>query len=355
MKIWIDARKISNFSNKSNFIQFFINALNNQDKANNYVIYTNSLFKNTELNKNFNIKLIKSDFSGLWQIKFSNILKKDELDLVIFFDYDKPLFYNKKYLAFPWGLEKLFFPWDDLNTTFSKAKYNLLSQIYVDRAEKVFVFNEEMKQDLNDKLNVKEDKMIVFNPPLFKYANKSLDVNVKLKHSINKWYFLTNWDSWSNNNLERIIKIIWEINKSGEEVDLIISGNKASHNIELRDLVIREKLQQNIHFVWDILPREEENYYKKSLGYIYSNIYDIYPFALSKAVNYDTYILATDLPIIKKIFWNKINYFNSLSDLEIKNTLLDQIKKPKKANYKWIYNSDNSHFELDVTKIIKSY
>lgn len=357
MKIWIDARKISNFSDKSNFIKFLINFLNKKDTKNNYIIYSNSLFKADNLNKNFEIKKVKSDFSGLWQIKFWNLLKADKLDLVLFFDYDKPLFYNKKYLAFPWWLEDLFFPWDNFKSTFSKTKYNLLTQIYLDRAEKVFVFNNEMKQDLNDKLNLKEDKIIVFNPPLFKYANKSLDINTKLKHWIANDYFLTNWDWATNNNLERIIKVIWEINnsKSKQNIDLIISWNKASSNIELRDFVVRNNLQNCIHFVWDINPNEEESYYKKSIWYIYSSIYDLYPFSLSKAINYNTFILASDNDVVKNIFWNRINYFNSLSDLEMKNILLKQIKTPKQADYKWIYEDNYKKFEEDIVRLIKNF
>ena len=152
MKIGIDVRNLSIEQKKfsSEFLKYFIEK-NEDALVNIYSVYE---FEAT--------RMIKSkSFQGFFgeQVLFLKRLLDDKNDLVITFNDTFPIFYNKRFVQVITSLEKLLYPNIELSKTFKKHTYQTILKTNLKKAEKILCFDEKTKKDINEKLNIDEDKI----------------------------------------------------------------------------------------------------------------------------------------------------------------------------------------------------
>lgn len=356
MKIWLDLRFISD-NIYSRFVIKMIESLIKEEKNKNFVIYTNSdinLFfpENCEIKK-VNIK----NWSLAEQTKFKKILKEEKFWLMIFFNQFKPIFYKKNYIILIWNLKDLYY--SNFKNHFEKYKFLYFTEKNIKNATKVICLDKLTKNELIERFDVNENKISIidwFFPfkeikrKFIEDEEKNLPINIKTKYNIKNDYFIFSaWDSIEK-NYEKLIKVLKRLKKDGINIDLVFLWNNIWKNINLRNLIIENKLQENIFFLWSPKLSEKKNIYENSLWVIFPSLYEPFPFRLTEPVYFDCPILSSNIKKIENIFWKKINYFSPISVnsiyLEVKNFL----EKPKKdVNYDEIkekYSVENSTKKL---------
>ncbi len=339
MKIWIDSRYFSKLQNK--FFEEFVEIFTQKNENDTINIYDEKV--NNKLTQNL-----------FWeQTLFLQQLLKDKNDILISFEQTFPILYNSRVIQIIPSLENILYP--DLSNTKFFRKYSTLFTIKnsLKKSYKIICFNKKTKEDINEKLNISEDKIEVISPFFPASPKESAKIDIKAKHSITWDYIIYDSETWNNKNLKRFLESISEINKD-KELNIIFIWNKIASDIEVRELVIRLWLTEKIVFAWIPADNELWLYYKQSIWVIYPTIYDSFPFSLANAINYETPIIASDLDEIRNIFWDSISYFSPISVISIKNEIINLTKKKKTPNYKDIlekYSKEN--FALNLTSLIK--
>lgn len=334
MKIWIDIRNTSR--NKKNFTKDFVEYLFINKKEYLLNIYADKLFE-------VEGKIVNEKFSTFWweQTLFLQQLKKDKNDVVITFDETFPIFYSWDVIQVIPSLESILYP--DLENTKLLRKYSHLYTIKknLKNAKKIVCFTENTQRELNEKLNISEEKILTIAPFFPSSPEIKLPLDVKAKLGIIWDYFIYDYNYYSNNNLKRVLEAIKEIAKK-REIYLVILGNKNANNREIRELILSLDMSKHIVFAGTPEGNELGSYYKESLGVIYPIIYDNFPITLGHAINYNTPILASDNTETRNIFWDSITYFSPISVTSmVKNITLFLESENKEVNYEAVKNKYN--------------
>ncbi len=340
MKIWIDIRNLS--LDQKKFSCEFIKYFHSQNKNAFLNIYSNNEIEwiTTIASKKFH--------NIFWeQILFLQQLLQDQNDLVITFNDSFPLLYNKRFISVITSLEKLLYPNVDNSKTFIKYSYQWILKYNLKKAEKIICFDEQIKKDINEKLNIEESKIEIL--PAFFYSQEESvsQIDIKLKHSFTWDYLIYDSEIWTNKNIKRLIESISKIN-----INIIFIGNKISSDLETRELIIKLWLKNKVIFAY---PEEKELwlYYKQSLWVIFPLLYSSFPLWLSTSIYYKTQILSSNIDELYNIFGDKIEYFSPISTIEMTQSIENLIKNGKKeVNYDTIiqkYSVEN--FSNNLSKI----
>jgi len=332
------------FLNKSNFYSNFILDLSlkliQDNKDYFFYVVTNSNFQSFFKLENTKVLLEERSF---FDFKFKKLIKKIKKDFVIFFEPKTPFLFKEKYVLFIKTLENIYFH----NTKKNIEYFNFYTAIK--KANFLVVFDENTKNELNDKFNVNEEKIHLLHPAFKKYDLQDEEnlIDLKIKYNIKWEFFIYNAWMWNAKNLDKLIDLFSKVDYS-----LLILDNDTIKDVNFRKQVIERKLIDKVFFIWDVNIQEKDFFYKNAIWYVYTAIYSSFPFCFNDALNYKQNIIASNLPTIKNIFGDKIIYFNPNNSDE----LLEKVVKLKKKenNYSEIFNKYNIEKSIiDLQNIIK--
>ena len=346
MKIWLDLRLL----NKDLYSDFVLNIINTLIKLNilgkpikTYNLYVNNLEIKIPIE---NINIIKTCIDN-WSIKeqtsFFKLLRKDNNDLMIFFDHHKPIFYKWEYYILIHSLKDYYY--QNFNNLISKIKYHVLLKQNLIKSNKIICFDLNSKNEFIEMLNIEEERIKII-PPFFINKTSSLYnnlvIDIKSKYNINNDFFIYSWWEWIEKNIDRLIQAFFKINKKrNKKIDLVVLWEDISMNIHLRNLIIDKNLQNNIHFLWLIKQNEKYYIYENALWVIFPSLYESFPFKLSEPLYNNKPLIVSNLDSIKKILWDKAYYFSPISTSSIVETLNNFIENWKR--------------KIDYSDILKKY
>ncbi len=341
MKIWIDLR----FLQKDNLYSIFVFSVVKElekTKKHNLVLYTNTKF--SEDLWDAKIELVTET---IWSIgeNFSLVskFKKEAFELMIYFNEYKPLWYRENYILVIPTLQRLFF--GPYKNSLSKHYYLKLLSSNLKNAKKIICFDKQTLSDLNERFNIEEEKIetIRWFFPIKNWDIKDVtNLNVKSKYTINWDYIIYDSLESSIKNLDKVLHAIKKMKNEKKILNLLILWNDACKNLEFRKMVLDYEISDLVFFVWEIEENEKVNYYKQSVGLVYPNIYDSFPFELNNALIFETPMIVSDIDSIKDATLGELDYFNSLSNMDTLEALKTFLQKKKNLNYVKILNSSSS-------------
>lgn len=360
MKIWIDLRFLWD-NIYSRFVLKLVKSIIENEQEKNFIIYTNSK-QNLLKKENTIVKVVNIKNGSLAeQTKFKKILKEDKLWLTIFFNHFKPVSYKQDYIILIWDLKDLYYT--NFNSSFEKYKFLYLISRNIKNAYKIVCLDKITKDELIERFNVKESSIKIIDwffpkKSSYDYEEKdldlSIDVNITTKYNIkNKYFIFSAWDSIEK-NYEKLIKVWKRLKNKWHNIDLVFLWTNIWKNINLRNLIIENSLQENIYFLGSPELYEKKYLYKWALWVIFPSLYEPFPFRLTEPLYFNAPILSSNIKKIENIFWEKIKYFSPISVNSIYNEVEKFIKNPvTNPDYKEvkdIYTVDNT--TKQILKII---
>lgn len=336
MKIWIDARICGEWEYYENFIVELLRAFIGENHEHEIVVYTQN-----------NLKLNRLSFID--DITACKIFEKQKFGLMIFFDYHIPRGYKWDFIVLIESLKEVFFP--KHHWLHRKIHGYKLSRA-IEKSKSVLVLDTGTSLELNERLNISEDKIKKIHGFFPKYQSLSkspITSDIKTKHNLRWEYLIYDSGSEIHNNFERILKTIKKLRDNNIRLYIIILCEATTKDLDLRGKVIEYDISDQILFLWAIPVDSESAYYEQSLGVIFSSIYESFPFNFSKAITYNCPIFANEIPANLEIMGDHISYLDPLSIHNMVSTLWDAIKKKPKNDYSDIllkYSSMHSAKEL---------
>lgn len=352
MKIWIDLRFIKN-DIVSDFILKIIVSFINKNKDYRFIIYTNSYIN---LDNNINTTIKKIDIK-IWsiaeQIKFNNILKKDNLNLVLFFNHFKPIFYKREYITFVLSLKEIYYM--NFKSYFSKYKFLYLIEKNLKNSNKLIVLDSNTQKELIEKFDINESKIFKidwFFPKKIEKESNYIDINIRTKYAIkNDFFIYSGWDSIEK-NYEKLITVFKRFKDNWVEYDLVILWNDIANNVNLRENILENGMEKNVFFLWELKDEEKALFYKDAIATIFPSFYETFPFKLNEPIFYWNKIIASKINSIKQVFWDEINYFSPISANSIYEEISKISKKKSKTN-PYLFIEENFNQEKTTKQLLE--
>lgn len=332
MQISIDIRGFEISDTYGMFVIQTVSELIKQSQEHTFLLYTNHKV-HLSLGEHVEIISSKTDKKSIfWQLHFGKILSKDGSHITLFFDEFVPRNLSKKYIVLFPDLKEIFFP-----TLWGFKKHMYLKNLHAcwKKAEKVLCFDSSAAKELNEKIDVREEKIEVI-PGFFPITEKKperddIKLDIKAKHNISGHYMIYDEKNISQSSFEKVLKIIERLKKNNTEITLVIVSDQVVQDVEIRKQALDLWIEKNLLFLWSTEQKEEYYYYTQSSGVIYSGFYSSFPFHFEKALMYKVPIFTSSLKSTQEIMGDEIHYFNHRSIWETVSMIEKELQKTKKT------------------------
>ncbi len=320
-KIGIDARFCTDHSTGvGRHVEELIKNLAKLDKDTQYVCFMKpEIAKNFKIpGKNFKIEptysphySVSEQFSFLRQINYHNF------DLMVFPQFNLPIFYRGKYVVTIHDLTLHLFPGKKKTDIFSRLAYKFIINRAVTKAKHIFAVSQNTKKDLIRILKVDQKKIsVTYNgvSRIFKPI-KAEDVKQKFrkKYKISTKYFLYTGVLRTHKNVLGLINTYAKFQeKHGDkQIDLVLTGPKDQiYWNEIKNLIKKLNLEQNIHHL-GLVPHEEMNLlFGSSFAYIFPSFYEGFGIPPIEAMGCDIPVACSDTSSLPEACGDAALYFD---------------------------------------------
>ena len=176
------------------------------------------------------------------------VFEKEKFALMLFFDQHVPVGYKGDFVVILESLKEVFFPkhqWLHRHIYAWKLKRVLA------KAQKVYVLDTASAMELNEQLDISEEKIGVIPGffPKYKTPGEQLQIDIKLKHNLRGDYLIYDSGNEVHNNFERILKALKILKEKGKFLYLIILCDETNRDIEVRNLTLQYQITDQIMFL----------------------------------------------------------------------------------------------------------
>jgi len=311
MKIGIDCRMYSStFTGIGKYVYELVKRIPENDTKNTYYLFFNEPEYNLYTPPTKNIKKIKANaphYSLKEQIKFLQILNKQNLDLMHFTHFNRPILYTRPSITTIHDLTLSYYPGNKKQTFLRKLAYNLVLKTAVKKAKTIIAISKNTKKDLEKLLKTPSNKIkIIYQGVGEEFKQKITKEQVektKQIHNIKNDYLLYTgvWSPHKNlKNLIQAYKILKT--KYNYKGNLVITGKKQQPNTEnIKNEVERLNLQNSIIFTGMVKETDLINLYTGATLYIFPSLYEGFGLPILEAMSTKTPVIASNTSCIPEI------------------------------------------------------
>jgi len=365
MKIGIDARMLGpKQGGLGRYIQQLVAHLEKIDNKNEYFIFLrrDNWEEYQPTNQNFKKVLADIGWYG-WkeQFIFPGIIKKQQLDLMHFPHWNVPIFYNDNFVVTIHDLLLLHFP-THRASTLGPMSYWLKNKLFrltlshaVNKAKKIITISEFTKQDIEQTLHIKKEKITTtYLSPFSQKLDSEPPFSVYQKYEINKPYWLYVGVAYPHKNLEKLVDA-WEIfcQQHGHTYHLVLSGKKNYFYNQLEKYIENKKIKDII--LTDFVPDDElPELYRNASLYVFPSLYEGFGLPPLEAMQYDLPVIASNRTCLPEILEEAAVYFNPddphaittaanlvIKDRDTRAKLIDQGQKILQK-YSWLRTAEQT-------------
>jgi glycosyltransferase involved in cell wall biosynthesis len=333
MRIGIDTR-FWNESGVGRYVRNLIKNLSEIDTINEYILIVSPQFDSEQIKHKKNFKIITTDIR--WhslneQLKFPNLLNKQNLDLMHFPYFSVPILYNRPYIVTIHDLILHHFATGEA-TTRSQLLYFLKLQAYkfviqtsAQKAKKIITVSSSTKEEIIKHLKVPPKKIAVT------YEGVELKSPAISTQKPNK-YFLHVGNLYPHKNMNIILYAIKKI--KGEEnisINLSIVGKEDHFYFKYKKKVEELGLENQVKFLGEVTDSELQNLYKNSLAYISPSLMEGFDLPTVEAMTNNCLVLASDIPVHHEICQEAAVYFNLKDEKDLIQKLKEIYNKGKES------------------------
>lgn len=338
MKIGIDARLWSE-TGVGRYIRNLVSNLAEIDKQNEYVLFvrkrdSESIKKQVSSIKGWEVVIADIRWHTIdEQLKFPQILNKENLDLVHFPYFSVPVRYQKPFVITIHDLILNHFPTGKASTLptylyqLKRLGYNYVVSRAVNRAKKIIVPLNAVKKDLEKTLDTPGEKIAVtyegFDEKIISERSAPTD---------NTKYFLYVGNAYPHKNLERLIKA-FSVFRTDENshVQLLLIGKDDYFYKKINEKIIKENFS-GVIIKNNVTDKELAVFYKNAIGLISPSLMEGFGLPVLEAMASSCLVLASDIPSLREVCEDSAFYFNPYSVGDIKEKMkyvyeLDKLTK----------------------------
>jgi glycosyltransferase involved in cell wall biosynthesis len=346
MKIGIDAR----FWDQTGVGRYTRNLVKNLqliDKKNNYVLFIRTVDKQSVIkeikNKNFKITYADIRWHSLEeQLKFPNILNKENLDLMHFPYFSVPLFYRKPYVITIHDLIIDHYSTGKATTLpmpLYKSKrlgYKIVIKNASSKALAIIVPSEATRDEVVNHLKVDPNKVFITHEGSELVAGKK-----ETGENLNKKYFLYVGNAYPHKNLDSLLNAFYNLRKEFKDLYLYLVGGKDYFYKKLKDKVSEMGLSDSVVFAGQISDEKLGSLYENALALVMPSYMEGFGLPVLEAISNKCLVIASNIPAIYEICKSDAIYFDPFD-------IYDMQEKMRK-----VYNLGKHSFKTKIENAFK--
>ena len=346
MRIGIDCR-LWNETGVGRYTRNLVKNLQIADKSNEYTLFV--LSKDYESIKYYvlsskyhNWKIVRTNIR--WhtveeQLKFPNILNKENLDLMHFPYISAPFFYSKPFVVTIHDLIPLHFPTGEASTLplpLYKIKllgYKFILSAAAKKAKKIITVSNATKKEIIDHLKADPNRVVV--------AYEGVSFNSKFKIQNSKFkiqkYFLYAGNVFPHKNIDRLLEAFNLLVFQHSEISLVMVGKEDYFYKRLKDKVRSMGLQKSVLFYGEVSDEELVSLYRNAKALIMPSLMEGFGLPVLEAMANKCLVLGSNIPALGEICGDGAIYFDPYD-------INDIARKMKEVYY------DNTYHHRDKIK-----
>lgn len=354
MKILIDARFYGlEHAGLGRYTINLIHEIAKIDRQNDYIIlFRKKYFTEVRLPDNF--KKVKVEAKHYWfkeQALVPLVIRKHKPDVVHFLHSNVPVFYSGKFIVtihdltmYRQGIDATTLP---VPLYYAKRiPFKLVFRKAVYDSKEIIVPSIAVRDDLVNSFKVAEDKIkVIYEGVQDKQEQKTKNQAALTKNGLHaKSYFLYVGNVYPHKNIRRTIEAIVSL-QNQDIVFVIVCGRGVFRN-RLEKLIKNTNSEKYIKILDFVEDNELYTLYKNSLAFIFPSLSEGFGLPGLEAIQSETLVLASDIPVFKEIYKDKALFFDPYDVQSIKKTLLKVLDMPQEERQKR---------GVDAKKILKYY
>ena len=372
MRIGIDARMTGKGFGIARYTEQLILHLLQMDTVNDYVLFLRQENWDAVPNNTPRIKKVLADirwYSLHEQLRFTQIIKKEKVDLMHFVHWNIPYFYNDPYVVTIHDLIMFHYPRPEA-TTLGPLKFwikdmahRVLLQKIACKAKHIFATSEFTKKDLHQTLKISFEKITVtYQAPFQKDVNGEIGEGAQNKYNITKPYVLYVGAAYPHKNLQRLMDA-WKLfeQKYGSNYQLVLSGKENYFYTELKKYQQKNASTSQIIFTGFVSDEELSALYQHASLYVFPSLYEGFGLPPLEAMVHSVPVISSNRSCLPEVLQNAASYFDpekieeivaalhtGLIDNTVRETLTVQAQSVLKK-YSWKKLAEQT---LDVYKLL---
>lgn len=255
------------------------------------------------------------------QISFLRQINRHKFDLMVFPQFNLPIFYQRKYVVTIHDLTLHFFPGKKKTGLLARLAYKIIIKSAVRKAQYIFAVSENTRTDLVDVLRVDPEKILVTYNGISKIFEPITDERLKQafreKYKIPEKYFLYTGVLRTHKNVLGLLKAYAKFLQfyPTSEIDLVLTGPKDPvYWPEVRDLITELKLEEKVHHL-GLVPHEEMNVlFSSCWAYVFPSFYEGFGIPPIEAMQCDVPVACANTASLPEACGKAALYFDPYSE-----------------------------------------
>jgi len=319
MRIGIDARmygpKVTGFGY---YTEMIIKHLVNNDKNNEYVLFLKKEHFYDPQISGSNIKKILTDipwYSFSEQIGFSTVIKKQNLDLMHFLNFNVPIFYNGKFVVTVHDLIPIHYPKQkSLRGLLRRSAYKAVLRHALDGACEIITVSEFSKQQIGNFQNGVWDKITVIYPGVKKISHKQQKYDIiKDIHSAAKKkkpyiFFVSAWSE--HKNIFGLIDAFKKISAKKPSLNLVLAGENKKLLSRVKKYIKTRNLVEKVIIIGFVDDKRLYEYYRNAELTVMPSFIEGFGLPAIESLLNQTRVCAAKNSSVEEILGENGTYFN---------------------------------------------
>src|SRR3989338_9629 len=332
MKIGIDCR-LWNETGIGRYIRNLIINLIELDGKNEYVLFMQNEDRPKLKVNSEKLKVVGVDIK--WhtleeQLRFPQILNRENLDLMHFPYFSVPVFYNRPFVVTIHDLILNHFPTGQASTlpgpiyNIKLLAYKFILNQEAKKAKKIIAVSNATKNEIIDHLKINPQKITVTyegaDDKISNFHTSSRSAGLRGASKIlNTKYFLYVGNAYPHKNLDRLLKAFSDLRQN--DTKLVLIGKEDYFYKRLKNKAQSLRLSDKVIFLQNVSDKELSNLYQNALALIMPSLMEGFGLPALEAMANNCLVLASNIPSLKEVCGDAALYFNPLSINELADKL----------------------------------
>lgn len=136
-------------------------------------------------------------------------------------------------------------------------------------------------------------------------------------------YFVYTGNAYPHKNLERLVQAFVLLNKDRKEkVVLKISSSRNIFVERLNKLIQKYNAEDYVKLMGFVKDEEIADLYKNSIAFVFPTLSEGFGLPPMEAINAGTFAVMSDIPVLKEVYQDTVDYFDPFDVHSIKEALL---------------------------------
>jgi glycosyltransferase involved in cell wall biosynthesis len=297
------------------------------DVQNQYVIFVNH--KNTDesdiqqLRQFNNVTIVSANirhYSLGEQLSFHRLLKKHNLDLVHFPNFNVPLLYDRPFVVTIHDLVHHKISGHKKSHFIQFEAYKKIIQSAADRSRAIITVSEASKKDIMSLLAQKSRKVeVIYEGPTLeaKVAQHNVD-DAKRKYLLGRPFFLFVGVLERKKNVVNLTRgFDVFLKKYGLDMDLVIAGKPDKHYPDIKHHALDIKFNDHLVFTDYIEDSDLAALYKSAYAFVSASLHEGFGLPGVEAMRFGLPLAVSNTPVFNEVYDNAAIYFDPLQPDDI--------------------------------------